>query len=435
MKPYKARSNSNLSLASRASGRASFTLIELVVVLGILAILATVTVIVIRPDQLFKQARDSQRLSDLQSINTALSLFQAAGGTSMGTANVVYISLPATDGDTDCDEYSSLPDLPAGYSYHCAPEGTYRDIDGTGWLPLDFASFASLVGSMFATLPIDPSNTTTGNLFLSYIPGGSWHLATALESEKYKMGGSSDSTSDDGGSFPELYEIGNDMTLLPVDYGESSLVGYWNFEEGGSSATTYDASGNNNTGTWAGSGTHYAGAKVGNYSGQFNGTNDKISVATGESLRLVNAITIIAWVNPGNFSQTGAYQHILMKTGDTPYNWYLRHANGSSNLNLTLKIPTEQTMSSVSLTQDIWQFVAYTYDNNVSSNNSKSYLNGALQSTASKSGAISEVGSNTLGIGAYAAGGEYWYGYIDDLRIYSRALTAAEILALYNATK
>ena len=51
-----------------------FTLIELLIVIGILAVLATITVLVLNPAQLFAQARDSQRVSDLSTLRSAISL-------------------------------------------------------------------------------------------------------------------------------------------------------------------------------------------------------------------------------------------------------------------------------------------------------------------------------------------------------------------------
>lgn len=58
----------------------SFTLIELVIelviVLGILAILAVVVVLILNPSEFLKQTRDSKRLSELQTLNKALASFQ-----------------------------------------------------------------------------------------------------------------------------------------------------------------------------------------------------------------------------------------------------------------------------------------------------------------------------------------------------------------------
>lgn len=49
-----------------------FTLIEILVVIGIIAILAGIVIVAINPGRQFAQARDSQRVSDLNSILNAI---------------------------------------------------------------------------------------------------------------------------------------------------------------------------------------------------------------------------------------------------------------------------------------------------------------------------------------------------------------------------
>ena len=85
----KRRSSSHGRPASSA-----FTLIELLVVIAIIAILSIVVVTTLNPVQLLMQGRDSNRLSDLATMNTALGIYLAQGGTSLGSANIVYVSMP-----------------------------------------------------------------------------------------------------------------------------------------------------------------------------------------------------------------------------------------------------------------------------------------------------------------------------------------------------
>ncbi len=70
----------------------SFTLVELLIVIGILAILTAAVVVVLNPAELLKQARDSKRLQDLSSIDQSLNVSQAMyPDISLGTASTVYI--------------------------------------------------------------------------------------------------------------------------------------------------------------------------------------------------------------------------------------------------------------------------------------------------------------------------------------------------------
>ena len=52
-----------------------FTLIELLVVIAIISILAVVVVLTLNPAELLRQSRDSQRVSDLGTLKSAISLY------------------------------------------------------------------------------------------------------------------------------------------------------------------------------------------------------------------------------------------------------------------------------------------------------------------------------------------------------------------------
>ena len=114
------------------SSKKSFTLVELMIVIAILAILSAIVIFTLNPSRLFDNFRDTRRVSDIQSINKAI-VFMESWNTSAinyGTNTTLYISLP--DSSTTCSSYT-LPTLPAGYIYNCKPTSTYKNSDGTGW--------------------------------------------------------------------------------------------------------------------------------------------------------------------------------------------------------------------------------------------------------------------------------------------------------------
>ncbi len=70
-----------------------FTLIEILVVIGIIAVLAAVVLVAINPARQFKLARDSQRVSNITAILNAVGQNIAEN---KGIFNCLGISLPAT---------------------------------------------------------------------------------------------------------------------------------------------------------------------------------------------------------------------------------------------------------------------------------------------------------------------------------------------------
>ena len=301
--------------------------------------------------------------------------------------------------------------------YHPTPRERHRNLS------------AISSGAPVGSFPVDPTNQTSSGLMYTYNTNGTQFEVTAnLESQKYKVQFAANPQTS---YFPELITGGNPkMSAL---YNPTGLVGYWNMDEG-AGTTTYDSSGNGNSGNWngtasGGNGTYYSGGKVGSYAGYFNASNDyvlagKNNVPVGSSPR-----SVFAWINLPSSATTGFYTISLYGQESTVddgvwlfvllgQNLYFAGGNGNN------------FESPLTITPNTWHFVGYTYgggtsvtlyqDNQPPQTGTISQLN-----TIIPSGSSTFVGWD--GINAYFSGS------IDDVRMYNRALSAAEVQALYSA--
>ncbi|MDP1629486.1 MAG: type II secretion system protein, partial [bacterium] len=203
-----------------------FTLLELLIVIGILAILATVSILVINPGELLKRARDSSRVSDLSTLKRAIAFAQNDNpNLSLGTcdATKVYASIPSET------PLSSEALLPSGITFTQASKENLQKTNGQGWIPVNFSGLA--MGSPLGSLPIDPLNThNSSNLAQSYFftygcnASGQYELNAKLESSYYGFKdrdgfpianpAQNNLPLTDGGD-NGLYETGTNLSILP----------------------------------------------------------------------------------------------------------------------------------------------------------------------------------------------------------------------------
>jgi prepilin-type N-terminal cleavage/methylation domain-containing protein len=405
----------------------SFTLIELLIVIAILALLMSIIIITLNPSEILKQTRDTKRVSDLKSLNNSLSIFQATKPTTtMGTVNIVYISVP--DSSSTCSNLG-LPTLPAGYTYQCSTSTNYRKTNGTGWIPVNFDSLD--IGSPLSSLPIDPTNTTSTNLFYTYSTGGSWELNAILESIKAKLSGGDDKTSVDGGDSYSTYEIGTDLSLAP--YKDTGLVGYWRMDEGTGSTTKDDAASNTGTitgATWKSD----TDCKRGNCL-YFDGDD---YVTTSSFALSGTVLTVSGWVKMGLNSSQQTILAEASSTGSVGFVWIDRVASNNK---------LEWSYANGSVIAYNYMDTFFTgYDNtwvhfvivaDYSGATVKWYRNGELIETDSMTTPIFPSINRVKYLGAYTTGTarKIIDGNLDDIRIYNRELSASEIKALYEGTK
>ncbi len=410
----------------RPNSSQSFTLIELLVVIGVLAVLALAVLISLNPQELIKQARDSKRISDLASINKALSwLLADCPNCFFGTSSIVYVSIPDTS--SNCSNLN-LPPLPPGYQYRCVTQENLRKIDGNGWIPVNFKQFSA--GSSLSSLPVDPINNAQTGEYYTYVTGGSWSLASLLTSKKYQE------TSRKNGEFdPERYVIGTNLNLWRDAYG---IVGYWKFDEG-SGTTAYDSSGNNNHGTLYNGPTWTQGKVNGALS--FDGVNDYVSFGNKPQFNMAGDkdFTLIVWVNIFNLqsSSQGIFGKLPWNCGGYGLELY---PNGTLYTNVKTQTASACGCSlsragRTNVPLNNWIFIANPVKRN---ENQHLFFNGEVVDIKNISSLFgcSIDNSSSLAVGYPPGGGaNYFSGLIDEVRIYNRALSESEIKAIYEATK
>ncbi len=201
----------------------------------------------------------------------------------------------------------------------------------------------------------------------------------------------------------------------PAGYG---LVAAYSFNEG-TGVTVNDASGNGNTGsitgaTWTMNG-RFGKALV------FNGTNSRVFVNASSSLNFTAGMSLEAWVFP-TAAQTGN-RTIIYREQDVAYLRASQAARarvpaGGGTIGGTVL----QTTGSTALALNTWQFLTVTYDGTIL----RLYVNGTQVASGTATGALA-TSLNPLWIGGNNPFGEYFQGRIDEVRVYNRALSAAEI--------
>ena len=204
---------------------------------------------------------------------------------------------------------------------------------------------------------------------------------------------------------------------------DPSLVGYWQLN-----GNSLDNSGNSNNGTDA---SVIYGGPFGKFGkgAYFNGTNSLIT--TPLTSISVSSKTVMAWVK----TSTTTYQVICAQWAP-PASWNLGINNDSLNSGI-LEFSTFNGTTSIfskssapSLATGNWTHVAATYD---SSNYAISfYVNGVLSGTATGN----QSQSSTVGVGIGRENQTTIYGpysgYLDEVAIFSRVLSASEISQYYN---
>ncbi|HKR13834.1 MAG TPA: LamG-like jellyroll fold domain-containing protein [Pyrinomonadaceae bacterium] len=229
------------------------------------------------------------------------------------------------------------------------------------------------------------------------------------------------------GRIDEVRFYNRGLSAADVQSLANEPVGYWKFDEN-TGSTTADSSGNAYNGTLT-SGPSWTTGRV-NSALSFDGTDDYVQVGAQAGLEMSDTLTISAWIFPTGAGSDGTLGGtIVNKEGE--YQLF-RLPNGSIRWVLANTDPgwaLVDTGASAPLNQ--WTHVAFTYNKGTG----KTYINGSLVHTYSGSGAIVDnihPSEDDLRIGGRQGWNQFFNGKIDEVRVYNRGLSAAEVQILAN---
>lgn len=236
------------------SNQKGFTLLELLIVITIIAVLSVILIVALNPAETLKKARDTQRLSDLASLKTALGIFTttvsvtsandldftATSGVCLGvgiTDATISYSYPSADQTCAVNVAESTSgDVTASSTFGGAGGNTDSCryvaaasnplVNGTGWVPVNLTSITG--GSPISNLPIDPTNTVSApttpastdlvyryacqNASAGTAPSYVFEFNAQLESNAFTS--VDDKRSKDGGDNDSYYEVGTSLRLV-----------------------------------------------------------------------------------------------------------------------------------------------------------------------------------------------------------------------------
>ena len=246
----------------------------------------------------------------------------------------------------------------------------------------------------------------------------------------------------------QLYLAGrvNANTSQNIRFRDSSLVGEWSFDGPDVSFTAnkaYDRSGQSNDGTLTNMSTSTA-PVIGRI-GQalsFDGSNDLVTVSNDTNFNVSNGTFGLWFRSDGGWGVDGTSGGTTVKGSTVLIG---RHdASGSQNGNLLILSSTGlpnyvakdatatvcSALGTASITDNKWHYYAATFGQ-ANATVARVYIDGIQVATCTNSAAWSYNNQNVLIADSNDPWWEEFAGLIDDVRVYNRALTAAEVKQLY----
>jgi hypothetical protein len=203
----------------------------------------------------------------------------------------------------------------------------------------------------------------------------------------------------------------------------AGLVGYWNFDEG-SGGIAHDTSGGGHNGPV--NGAAWTAGKI-NTGLTFNGSSNNVITP---AIALGGAFSVSAWVNPSVIPQIGYvriaetnYASGFYLGTDTTGTKYKLIVNGGAGVTGTCGYGCAEGGTITSG----WHLVTATFDGATA----RLYVDNAVAGSDTFTAPSNTNLPLYIGI-SYVGSGYGWNGTIDEVRLYNRALSSAEVSAIYN---
>ena len=174
-------------------------------------------------------------------------------------------------------------------------------------------------------------------------------------------------------------------------------------------------------------GVAYTAGKVGR-AFSFNGTTSMVQVPDAAALKPAN-LSVEAWINPqaGIADKASVFMKSTSGAWDDGYGMYYSTVDGK--LWFFVQNAATQRVGVALPALNTWTHVTGTFDGSTL----KFYINGSLAASQAYSGGAVSHSTADLTIGSGSGGSFVWNGHVDELGIYNRALTLAEVSARHSA--
>jgi hypothetical protein len=216
---------------------------------------------------------------------------------------------------------------------------------------------------------------------------------------------------------------------------QSGLVGWWKMEDGSGTQAT-DSSGRKNHGTLITCASTYPVWSNGKLGGglNFDGLDGYVDVGNPSDFNDMPQFSISAWVYPRTEGENFNGRIVQKGSGTTPLNgWAL--LTGYNTATFRVDYDTADLLETVPLKLGVWNHLVVTWSGGLSSTTVNMYVNNIESGYGGNTALGTRVIDNlqTVKIGNNNGCTRTFDGIIDDVRIYNRTLTPAEVKKVYEA--